>query len=127
MEYRSLLQQDYRRYDGRIDPYIKKYLFLLRITQCSENRIMKVVFHYLLKRHRLKRGIEIDSNVSIGSGLFIAHPFNITINDVVVIGANCNIYKGSLIGQENRGKRKGTPVIGNSVWIGINSCIVGNV
>ena len=31
------------------------------------------------------------------------------------------------IGQENRGRRKGVPVIGNSVWIGVNSTIVGNI
>lgn len=32
-----------------------------------------------------------------------------------------------MIGQENRGKRKGTPIIGNEVWIGANAVIVGNV
>ena len=37
---------------------------------------------------------------------------------------NCNIHKGVTIGQENRGKRKGTPVIGDEVWIGINATIV---
>ncbi len=31
------------------------------------------------------------------------------------------------IGQENRGTRKGVPVIGNSVWIGVNATIVGNI
>lgn len=31
------------------------------------------------------------------------------------------------IGQENRGFRKGCPTIGNRVWIGINSTIVGNI
>ena len=31
------------------------------------------------------------------------------------------------IGQENRGVRKGSPVIGDCVWIGINAAIVGNV
>ena len=30
-------------------------------------------------------------------------------------------------GQENRGIRKGTPKIGNDVWIGVNSTIVGNI
>ena len=40
---------------------------------------------------------------------------------------NCNIHKGVTIGQENRGKRKGTPVIGDEVWIGINATIVGKV
>lgn len=45
----------------------------------------------------------------------------------MVIGKNCNIHKGVTIGQENRGKRKGTPVIGNNVWIGVNSTIVGGI
>lgn len=31
------------------------------------------------------------------------------------------------LGQENRGVRKGAPTIGDEVWIGINSTIVGNV
>lgn len=32
-----------------------------------------------------------------------------------------------MIGRENRGKRKGAPILGNKVWVGINSAIVGNV
>lgn len=32
-----------------------------------------------------------------------------------------------VIGQTNRGKHKGTPIIGNEVWIGINSVIVGGI
>ena len=31
------------------------------------------------------------------------------------------------IGQENRGGRKGTPIIGNEVWIGVNATIVGAI
>lgn len=36
-------------------------------------------------------------------------------------------YKGVTIGQENRGKRKGTPVIGDNVRIGVNATIVGAI
>lgn len=43
------------------------------------------------------------------------------------LGNNVNIHRGVLIGQENRGARKGYPTIGNNVWIGINASIVGNV
>lgn len=57
----------------------------------------------------------------------MGHPFGITINPNASIGENCNIHKGVTIGQENRGKRKGAPTIGNCVWIGINSTIVGGV
>ena len=71
--------------------------------------------------------IEINSLTSIGGGLYIGHPYCITINPKTVLGRNINIHKGVTIGQENRGKRKGTPIIGNEVWIGVNVTIVGNV
>lgn len=62
-----------------------------------------------------------------GGGIYIGHAYNITINCRAKIGRNCNIHKGIVIGQVNRGSRKGCPIIGDRVWIGINSAIVGNV
>ena len=85
------------------------------------------IYHALLLMVGKKHGIEIDYPVQIGKGLFIAHPYGITINDKVVIGQNCNIHKGVTIGQENRGIRKGTPTMGNNVWIGMNSTVVGSI
>ena len=43
------------------------------------------------------------------------------------IGANCNLSKNVLIGQELRGPRKGSPVLGNNVYVGIGAAIVGKV
>lgn len=63
----------------------------------------------------------------IGPGLYIGHPYGITVNPNAKIGKNCNIHKGVTIGQENRGKRKGAPTIGDCVWIGVNSTIVGKI
>ena len=57
----------------------------------------------------------------------MGHPYNITINEKVVLGKNINIHKGVTIGQENRGQRKGVPSIGDCVWIGVNSTIVGKI
>lgn len=64
---------------------------------------------------------------SYRGGIYIGHAYNITINQNAIIGRNCNIHKGVVIGQANRGSRKGCPTIGDRVWIGINSAIVGNV
>lgn len=66
-------------------------------------------------------------STKIGQGLYVGHAFNITVNPDAVIGKNCNIHKGVTIGQENRGKRKGTPTIGDHVWIGVNASIVGKI
>ena len=63
----------------------------------------------------------------LSGGIYIGHAYNITINQNAIIGCNCNIHKGVVIGQTNRGSRKGCPTIGDRVWIGINSAIVGNV
>ena len=74
-----------------------------------------------------KHGLEINYNTKIGKGFYVGHPYNITINEKSILGDNINIHKGVTIGQENRGARKGTPTIGNQVWIGINSTIVGKI
>lgn len=71
--------------------------------------------------------VELSANTEIGKGLYIGHPYGITINPNAILGNNINLHKGVTIGQENRGKRKGVPIIGNCVWIGINSTIVGKI
>ena len=57
----------------------------------------------------------------------MGHPYNITIAGGVSIGDNCNIHKGCTIGRENRGDRKGVPSLGNKVYLGINSTVVGKI
>lgn len=76
---------------------------------------------------REKYGLEIARATKIGPGLYLGHAFNITVNEAAVIGANCSLHKGVTIGQENRGKRKGAPVLGDCVWVGINAIIVGDI
>ena len=107
--------------------YVLRFLKVFRIAQCTNNIILKIICKVILRRYRLKYGLEISPITSIGKGLYLGHAFNITINPKAVIGDWCNIHKGVLIGQENRGKRKGAPHIGNKVWIGINAVVVGNI
>lgn len=126
-KFKELYESDLKRQSGGVSRYLKKFLFLYRKAQTTKNPILKLYFHIRYKMVREKRGIEISDEVKIGKGLFIGHPWNITVNNKAVIGENCNIHKGVLIGRENRGKREGAPVIGNCVWIGINSVIVGKV
>ena len=87
----------------------------------------KLFFKALFRIWANRRGLEISALEQIGGGLYLGHAYNITINPKAKIGKNCNIHKGVVIGQVNRGKRKGTPTIGNQVWIGINAAIVGNI
>ena len=75
----------------------------------------------------IKTHIFIPFETKIGYGLYIGHLGRLIINGDVTIGKNCNIATGVTIGQESRGKRKGCPILGNSVWIGTNAVIVGKI
>ncbi len=118
---------DKKRYNNKAGLFEKTFLYFFRKTSCINCLILKTIYKIFLKILCLTHCIEMSSELQIGKGLYIGHPYNITINPNVIIGENCNIHKGVTIGQENRGKRKGVPHIGNKVWIGINACIVGNI
>lgn len=103
------------------------YQYWYRKANSSNNRYFKKIYILLTKITGRFYCTEFSPHAKIGEGLYIAHPFNITINPNTVIGRNCNIHKGLTIGQENRGSRKGVPIIGNNVWIGVNVTIVGGI
>jgi serine O-acetyltransferase len=44
-----------------------------------------------------------------------------------VIGRNCNISPGVILGKGNRGKNRGYPTLGDNVYIGPGAKIVGGV
>ncbi len=107
--------------------YTRKFHYFLRKCQTARNPLSKNYYKLRFLSHCRSHHLEISPSLAVGKGLFLGHPFCITINSDVVIGENCNIHKGVTIGQENRGARKGTPTIGNMVWIGINSTVVGKI
>ena len=86
----------------------------------------KVANWYLDKLSR-KYHIQIPYDTNIGKGFYLAHFGRVIIHPKSVIGYNCNVSTGVVIGTQFRGKRKGSPRIGNFVWIGANAVIVGNI
>ena len=46
---------------------------------------------------------------------------------MLLLEKNCNLNKGCTLVKENRGKREGAPVLGDNVWVGTNSVVVGNI
>ncbi len=124
-EYRMYYEADCHR--GGTTGYTHMMLKLFRKAQFSDSIVDKKVSKFFYKLLSYKNGVEIPISCKIGKGFSIYHPFNITINPETVIGENCDIHKGVLIGTENRGKRKGSPIIGNCVWIGPNAVITGKI
>lgn len=85
-------------------------------------------FYNLLYIHfAYKYGFQIPLHTQIGKGFYIGHFGTVVINRNAIIGDNCNIAHNVTIGQTNKGSRKGVPRIGNKVWIGTGSVLVGNI
>ena len=122
MNYKNIIAADKQRTGGG-----SFFLILLRVAHYTTNPILRFVCRIGLLWYEKCYGLEIPYNAQIGKGLYIGHAYNITINPKTIIGDNCNIHRGCLMGQQNRGKHQGAPSIGNRVWVGINACIVGSV
>ena len=103
--------------------YQCKVLYWLRKVQSHPSILNRMIYDNIKKKHIN----EIPRQVQIGEGLYLGHLGPRYINQDVIIGKNCNINQNVTIGQENRGKRKGTPTIGDEVWIGANAVIVGKI
>lgn len=68
--------------------------------------------------------IDIPVTVKIGEGLLMPHGGPIVINMNAEISKNCTIHPCTLVGGQ---RGKGTPVIGDNVFIGHGAKIIGNV
>lgn len=103
-----------------------RYMIYFRISKASKNRVKKLFFEYKLYRLCRKYGIEIKISTEIGPGLVLGHPYNITVSPFAKLGKNVNLNKGSTIGI-SFGKRAGCPILGDQVYVGINSTVVGGI
>ncbi|MDL1913533.1 MAG: serine acetyltransferase [Bergeyella sp.] len=138
MKKRTIIQKDFYRESGQwltglqilkkcIHPNLR-YIFVLRKCQQPYHfRISVFFWKMLLKHYQVKYGYQIYPDTRIGEGFYLGHWGHVVINPRTRIGKNCNIAPGVVIGQQNRGEKKGVPDIGNDVWIGANAVIVGKI
>lgn len=105
-----------------------RYTYLLRRSATfNKASFLGILFRLLLKTYSNKYGYQINPSTKIGKGLYIGHRGSIIVNSLSVIGDYCNLSPGVTIGQANRGIKKGSPVLGNKVWVGTNAVIVGGI
>ena len=139
-KYTLKIQSDLYRYTTKISRklFIKNlvlnpgfiYMYLHRkynYYREKQSKFLTIIYKFLLQKYKIKYLFEISSEAKIGRGFYIGHLGPVIINPNAIIGENVNISSGVTIGQQNRGVKKGSPKIGNYVFIGANSIIVGNV
>ena len=104
-----------------------KYIELYRKARCASGKLVRTWYRLRLRHLSERTQIQIPWTCEIGEGFYIGHLGRIVINPAVRIGRNCNVATGITIGAVPIGEREGTPLIGDSVWIGSNAVIVGGI
>jgi serine O-acetyltransferase len=141
-EYLRLLKSDITRYGSRssliqimklylVSPGYKYSVVMRTATYIKKTGILftplYIVSRLLLRHYEYKFGISIPYNTKIGPGLYIGHYGGIIVNPDAIIGKNCNINHDVTIGAAYGGKSPGVPVIGNNVYFGPGSKVIGGI
>ena len=87
---------------------------------------LKVLLMIVGRLVEVYTGIWIAPDAEIGPGLYIGH-FGGVIIGSVVIGSNCNLSPGVVIGQSVRGAHRGRPTFGDRVYIAAGAKLFGSI
>lgn len=105
-----------------------QFIFFLRFASVRPTSVYRKRIHafayFFHKKYFFKYGFQVPIQTTIGKGFQILHFGHFIVNPLTKFGNNCTIFPGVTIGQDKKGL---VPTIGNEVWIGTNSIIVGGV
>ena len=133
----SNLSADLKRY-GEFTPYLifeqgiwaivvfrfGSWVHVLRIPVLR--LFFKIIAFFLFKMIEITTGISIPASVKIGKGFYIGHFGGIIVHSDASIGENFSIGPGVVIGTRGLGNI-GVPQIGNNVYIGVGSKVLGKI
>lgn len=88
---------------------------------------LRIVATLAQKLMEILTGICIPAKCEIGEGLYIGHYGGIILPRHGRIGHNCSFAQNSTIGVAGTGDLRGAPTIGNRVFIGAHSVVVGRI
>lgn len=141
-ELRYLLAADLYRYEGdsSLGAFLKAYFgkpgynYTVWMRSCGYLKVSKwsrhwlyYFFKFVLVRKRFRYGIVIPEYTKIGPGFFINRFGGIYVNGDAVIGSNVNFTHGVVLGQANRGKYMGSPIIGDEVFLATGAKVIGRI
>jgi serine O-acetyltransferase len=137
-----LLYRDYRRYRaaGRSAPatlllsqgfwasavYRVSHAFVESLPEGLLRTAARAFAAAAQKAVEVLTGISIPRDIEIGGGLYLPS-FGGIILGRGAIGENCTIEHGVTLGIAGRGEERGTPTLGDRVFVGAHSMIVGKI
>jgi len=97
----------------------------------SKNFMLKLLLLpiYYMQHHRMisRWGISLERGTDIGEGFYVGHYGGIFVSSEAKIGKNVNISQGVTIGVAGHGTKRGSPTIGDNVYIAPGAKIFGKI
>ena len=81
----------------------------------------------LAHANRFATGVEIHPGATLGRRVFIDHGMGVVIGETAIVGDDCLIYKGAVLGGTSLSRGPRHPRLGKGVVIGTNACVLGRV
>lgn len=111
--------------------FVAQYRFVRAKRRCEywayKNKVIYLFVRLIYEHYKVKYNTDIPARCKIGKGFKIRHLGGIVFNPRVTVGDNVDCLNGVLLGQIDCGAKAGCPIIGNNVFLGTNSIVVGNV
>ena len=106
-----------------------RILFYLRVAAYfkEKNIFGASIFYRFYMKLSSRHCITLYPETKIGLGFRIGHIGNIIVHAKSIIGNYITISQGVTLGKIHTGKKTGTPILGNNIYIGPNAVIVGNI
>lgn len=129
----------YLKYIKKLDPAAKSYfqilftypivrvMFWYRIAHYFYLKKRYFLSSFIMYRMRKKTGIEIHPGAIIGKNLFIDHGVGVVIGETAIIGNNCTIYQGVVLGGTGKEQGKRHPTLKDNVMVGAGAILLGNI
>ena len=132
---------DFRRYRVTADPALRTIFLtqgfwassVYRISRAALERgrvlawLARPIAAVAQKLVEMATGISLPPQCEIGDGLYIGHYGSIILAPDARIGHNCSLAQNVTIGVAGGAEGRGAPTIGNRVFIGAHSVIVGRI
>lgn len=108
-----------------------KYVFWLRITRFfwkkkSQYILLYVIARIILKHYAYKYSFDISYKAAILPGFAIGHWGYIVIQADTIIGSNCFVRPGVVMGQRSV-YEGGSQIVGDNVEFGAGAKLIGNI
>lgn len=102
-------------------------LWLHRVANALWRRERVLLPRLIAHLNRMLTGIEIHPGAHVGRRVFIDHGMGVVIGETAIVGDECLIYKGVVLGGTSLQPTRRHPTLGRGVIVGTNACILGAI